>query len=988
MSAEILVVEYEPRYADRVRQALTGHACVPAFARDGEEALRLLASSQPRLIVLSSVIPKVGTADLVRAIRAQQSLSAVPILLTVSGYNGKSPQVDAQRLGATDILPKPYSESEFVAKVNALLGLRSAAPVEPSRPIPSTAAVSTSSVAAAGSSAQQLTSSEIFGDLVDEQTPEAPGARKVAKSSNDDLDKMLADTLSGVRVAPKKKTIETPLAAPAASEPAAAAEPPAPRPAAPPKPKSKSDLDRLLDETLSGIDKNRSRSVPSPVSAPPQPPQASAPVAASPKPELKIVPPAAPVATVPSAPPAPPNEAEEEEPFPTMSVSSPIVFPKKEEVVVEHPEDADGVRFGQYILLERIANGGMAEVWKARMRGVEGFQKIVAIKKILPHLSDNEDFITMFVDEAKLAAQLNHNNIIHIYDLGKIAQSYYIAMEYIDGHDLKTILKRGEERGSVPIELAVFVASKIASALDYAHRKRDFNEQDLGLVHRDVSPQNVLISYDGDIKLCDFGIAKAASKASHTQAGALKGKLQYMSPEQAWGRPIDRRSDVFALAVVLFEMLAGRKLFTGDNEMSILEQVREARVEVPSQLNDEVPPEVDAIVAKGLQRDPDQRYQSAGEMARDLDAVLYQFRPTPTSADLAIFMHRLYAEDEPMNQVPANTYSEVSEAPLLTVLSTSSVTDIPSVVHAPMVAATAAPVLPVKPQTVPEPVSEPEPQISVLSEPDTPRKLPIVPIAVAAVALLAIAGFFLTRGGSDEPVAAKATPAAAVAGGSAAGTAAVTGTAAPLPFAVAGSAAPAPTTVDEGAMINEEVARRLATERARLEQQRTSQQVAATTSRAPEETPRAVAEQPAPAAVVPQAVTPPPQVAENRPEPPPPQPAPVQQEPAPSKPAAVREGELVEAGTPGLVSPELARLNKPSYPPLAKMRKVEGIVVMSALISETGRVLDVKILRGVSPDVGINDAARQALLSSTFRPATKDGVRVKAYKTITIPFKL
>src|SRR5207245_308932 len=154
-----------------------------------------------------------------------------------------------------------------------------------------------------------------------------------------------------------------------------------------------------------------------------------------------------------------------------------------------------------------------------------------------------------------LAAQLNHNNIIHIYDLGKIQSSYYIAMEFVDGHDLETILKRAQERDQpLTLELSLFIASKVAAALDYAHRKRDFENRDLGLVHRDVSPQNVLISQEGDIKLCDFGIAKAASKASHTQAGALKGKLQYMSPEQAWGKPIDRRSDIFALATVLFEM--------------------------------------------------------------------------------------------------------------------------------------------------------------------------------------------------------------------------------------------------------------------------------------------------------------------------------------------------------------------------------------------------------------------------------------------------
>ena len=160
------------------------------------------------------------------------------------------------------------------------------------------------------------------------------------------------------------------------------------------------------------------------------------------------------------------------------------------------------------------------------MMGMEGFQKTVAIKRILPHLTDNDEFVTMFIDEAKLAAQLNHNNIIHIYDLGKIERSYYIAMEYIEGHDLRSLLRLCRDREvQPPIAIGLHIATMLASALDYAHRKQDFEDRDLGLVHRDVSPQNVLISNDGDIKLCDFGIAKAASKASHTRAGALKGQI-------------------------------------------------------------------------------------------------------------------------------------------------------------------------------------------------------------------------------------------------------------------------------------------------------------------------------------------------------------------------------------------------------------------------------------------------------------------------------
>src|SRR2546423_3913306 len=389
----------------------------------------------------------------------------------------------------------------------------------------------------------------------------------------------------------------------------------------------------------------------------------------------------------------------------------------------------------------------MAEVGKARMRGGEGFQKIVAIKKTLPHLSDNQDFIEMFIDEAKLAAQLNHNNIIHIYDLGKIQSSYYIAMEYIDGYDLKTILKLAADRDHpLNVELALFIAAKIAAALDYAHRKRDFEDRDLGLVHRDVSPQNVLISQDGDIKLCDFGIAKAASKASHTQAGALKGKLQYMSPEQAWGRAIDKRSDIFALATVLFELLTGRKLFTGDNELSILEQVREARVTAPSQYNDEVTPQIDAIVVKALQKDPANRYQTAGEMERDINQVLYSFKPTPTAADLAIFMHRLSTSEAAPAPLPASPIAEpepVREPGQLK----------PAASHA----APPAPIAPVIPIAA-------EPAAAAYTPPAaTAKKPPIVPIVIAAVVVVVAVGRWLaTRSKSSSPptTAAAAKPGA------------------------------------------------------------------------------------------------------------------------------------------------------------------------------------------------------------------------------------
>ena len=313
-----------------------------------------------------------------------------------------------------------------------------------------------------------------------------------------------------------------------------------------------------------------------------------------------------------------------------------------------------GTPFGDYRLLERVAVGGMAEVWQAHRRGVEGFQKIVAIKKILSHLTGSQDFITMFIDEAKLAAQLNHTNIIQIYDLGKVEDDFFIAMEFVDGKDLRSIQNRAKDFGQkLPLGLCLMITAAVARALDYAHRKRDFDNRDLGLVHRDVSPQNVLISYEGEIKLCDFGIVKAVAKASSTQMGALKGKLQYMSPEQAWGKEVDARSDIFSLGSVFFELLTGERLFTGDSEIGVLDAVRDCRVQSPRNLDPDLPTEVEAIVMRALAPTPESRYQTAGEMEKDIAAVLEQLRPAVGQSDLAEMMARLFGPQSGSAAPPA-----------------------------------------------------------------------------------------------------------------------------------------------------------------------------------------------------------------------------------------------------------------------------------------------------------------------------------------------
>lgn len=315
---------------------------------------------------------------------------------------------------------------------------------------------------------------------------------------------------------------------------------------------------------------------------------------------------------------------------------------EEEEKKVEKPKE-EGIPFGNYRLLEKIAVGGMAELFKAKQMGLEGFQRIVAVKRILPHLATNSDFVTMFIDEAKLAAQLSHPNIVHIYDLGKADDSYFIAMEYIEGKDLRAIMKETEMLGKkVPLSAAIYIAKKVCSALHYAHSAKDSEGKPMKLVHRDVSPQNILISSTGEVKLVDFGIAKAASKASHTQSGALKGKLLYMSPEQAWGKTLDGRSDIFSLGSVLFEMLTGRKLFYGDSEMSILERVREAKLPDFEEFRNEIPPGLEKIIKRALEKDPDRRFRDARSMEAELDKFARNYGITATAYDVVQFLSEIF----------------------------------------------------------------------------------------------------------------------------------------------------------------------------------------------------------------------------------------------------------------------------------------------------------------------------------------------------------
>ncbi|MEN9786052.1 MAG: hypothetical protein RLZZ299_1316 [Pseudomonadota bacterium] len=302
--------------------------------------------------------------------------------------------------------------------------------------------------------------------------------------------------------------------------------------------------------------------------------------------------------------------------------------------------------FGKYYLLDRLAVGGMAEIFRARTFGEGGFENQLVIKRILAHLSENDAFVRMFMDEAKITVQLQHANIVRIYDFGRIRDNYFIAMEYVDGKDVKLLLRKlSERRKLLPREYAAFIAMEAAKGLDVAHKRVGIDGTPLHVVHRDVSPSNVLVSYQGEVKVADFGIVKAATVVETTAAGTLKGKFEYMSPEQARGHELDRRSDIFSLGIILHEMLTGRRLFKSDNDLRTLERIKAGDIPRPSALHAHVPPRLDQIVMRALAMDPDARYQEARDMAADLLEFLYPVPPDVTQQSLAAFLGEVFSEE-------------------------------------------------------------------------------------------------------------------------------------------------------------------------------------------------------------------------------------------------------------------------------------------------------------------------------------------------------
>jgi serine/threonine protein kinase len=313
--------------------------------------------------------------------------------------------------------------------------------------------------------------------------------------------------------------------------------------------------------------------------------------------------------------------------------------------------------FGKYLLLKKLAVGGMAEVYLAKMTGPSGFEKTVVIKTLLPTYSEDDEFIKMFIDEARIASALHHKNIVQVLDFDTVEGTFYIAMEYVDGKDLRRTLERLKALDKhMPVVMVAHIAAQVASALHYAHTRTDENNKPWNIVHRDVSPQNILLSYNSDVKLTDFGIAKAAARLTKTQVGTVKGKCAYMSPEQAQGKEVDGRSDIFALCSVTWEMLTRRRLFDGTTEYEILKNVIDQAVPPPSLFRAGCPRELDAIILKGLRKDREERYKDAGELETALLNFVFKHAQSKDDTDVGAFLRSLFEgaeEDLQRKQSPS-----------------------------------------------------------------------------------------------------------------------------------------------------------------------------------------------------------------------------------------------------------------------------------------------------------------------------------------------
>ncbi len=597
MKKEILLVEYDSRTIQIIKDLFMDPVFELSVAADGEVAKRMLDNKTYDLVITAAMLPKFHGFNLSKHIA--QNYPGTKIIVISGVYRGISFKKQATiQYGADDFFEKPINEKDFKKKVMDILNLKQNdlkgdqfdGVTTTNVQMPDTTKVPT--LEHLENEKQRLTSQDIFGDIIDdvekvkplniniEDEIEREEDKKVEKKLRE-IDKEAHDP-SKTNFIPRKEVIK----------------------------ETKIDLDNLVKKVEVKKPEKKYKDIDKEI-------------------EKKL-----------------------EETLSGLGIKSkqttqkPKGEQKKSQEKTEEKQDKN--QLGAYQLLGLIARGGMAEIYKAKKKGVKGFEKVIAIKKILSGYGEDNSYIEMFVDEAKIAAELSHPNIVQIYDFGKKDDYYFIAMEYVMGKDLRLILRKLKERDEkLPVELSVYIIIKILEALEYAHSAKDSKGKELKIVHRDVSPPNILVSYNGDIKLTDFGVSKATIKEHQTISGALKGKLLYMSPEQAKGeKDIDFRSDIFSAGIILFELVTGEKLFLDSTEMGVLKKVQEGKIVKPSEFDPEIDKDLERIILKSLEIDINKRYQNAAEMIKDLEEyILNHFQHLPSSLHLAHFMVKVFREE-------------------------------------------------------------------------------------------------------------------------------------------------------------------------------------------------------------------------------------------------------------------------------------------------------------------------------------------------------
>ncbi|MDY0296313.1 MAG: protein kinase [Acidobacteriota bacterium] len=652
MKKRILVVEYDARTVDLIRDTFPPSAFDLIVVDEGQKARDELSRGTFDLVITAAMLPKFHGFNLSQFIHDQYPSTHVIIMSGIYKEMEYKRQAITQ-YNADDFFQKPLNPDTLRKRVFELLDMdnqsQSAAAPEATMefPVADTSKMPSIQEAPAVES-DRFSSEDLFGDIIEkvesedavtspeppqkQAQPPNPPATKIQPKKEHEEEAVLALTDEDM-VAVSPQTVEIPqnqnqppsFKAITSDDIDASlndllSDQPAKKPDTQRFRKIEEDFSKKFEDTLSGLGLDKKHKRPDPG------PQATA-----------AKPPAAP----PVAPPRQPAPAAADQPdLRTREMPRPT----------EPPQDpkASSSDLGDYDILGLIARGGMAEIYKAKKKGVKGFEKVLAIKKILSGYGQDDKYIEMFVDEAKIAAELTHPNIVQIYDLGKKDDYYFIAMEYVQGKDLRLILKRTAGTDRVfPEELAVYMIIKVLEALNYAHSAKDSKGRNLEIVHRDISPPNIMISYGGEVKLTDFGVSKATIKVHQTLSGALKGKLLYMSPEQARAeRDIDHRSDLYSVGIIFFELLTGQKLFMETSEMKVLKRVQQGQITLPEEIGVTLDAELERILLKSLKLEREERYQSASDMLSDLESyLLSRYDHIPGYLHLAHFMNELFQED-------------------------------------------------------------------------------------------------------------------------------------------------------------------------------------------------------------------------------------------------------------------------------------------------------------------------------------------------------